>query len=151
MSTKNATRNYLQQQLDIAAQAQTWLLHSLQQCEPISLNKLTTADYDALEALSSRYGRFVDILINKLFRAVDQYELLEAGSLIDVLNRAEKRGIIIAETGREIKELRNNIVHEYDPEVVSKLAEDIIHYAHIAIKVYQQLLNYLAETYNLNK
>lgn len=151
MSTKNATRNYLQQQLDIAAQAQTWLLHSLQQCEPISLNKLTTADYDALEALSSRYGRFVDILINKLFRAVDQYELLEAGSLIDVLNRAEKRGIIIAETGREIKELRNNIVHEYDPEVVSKLAEDIIHYAHIAIKVYQQLLNYLAETHSLNK
>ncbi len=108
----------------------------MQQCESINLHQLSTENHDALEALSSRYGRFADILINKLFRALDWYELLESGSLIDVLNRAEKRGIMTVETGREIKELRNKIVHEYDPAVVSELAEDIIKYANIAIKIH---------------
>ena len=98
----------------------------MQQSKSINHDKLSTADYDVLEALSSRYGRFVDILINKLFRAVDQFELMEGGTLIDTLNRAEKRGIVTADTGRELKELRNIIVHEYDPVVVSKLAVDIM-------------------------
>ncbi len=149
MNKLNASRANLQQQLDIAAQALTWLRHSLQQSESINLHQLSTANYDALEALSSRYGRFVDILINKLFRALDWYELLEPGSLIDVLNRAEKRGITTAETGREMKELRNKIVHEYDPAVVSELAEDIIKYANIAVKIHLKLLNYLAETHEI--
>ena len=57
---------------------------------------------------------------------MDQFELMEGGTLIDTLNRAEKRGIVTADTGRELKELRNIIVHEYDPVVVSKLAVDIV-------------------------
>jgi hypothetical protein len=48
--------------------------------------------------------------------------------------------------GRELKELRNNIVHEYDPAVAVSFSQDIIHYSKIAIKTHQQLENYLAET-----
>ena len=72
---------------------------------------------------------------------------MEAGTLIDTLNRAEKRGIITAKTGRELKELRNIIVHEYDPVIVSKLAVDIIHYAQVAVNAHAQLLIYLAKTH----
>ena len=97
----------------LAAKAKSWLKHSLQQCKSINQDKLITADYDSIGALSSRYGRFVDILINKLFRAVDQFELMASGTLIDTLNRAEKRGIVSAVTARELKELSNLIVHEY--------------------------------------
>ncbi len=122
----------------------------MQQSKSINHDKLSTADYDVLEALSSRYGRFVDILINKLFRAVDQFELMEGGTLIDTLNRAEKRGIVTADTGRELKELRNIIVHEYDPVVVSKLAVDIIHYAQIAINTHAKLLNYMTKTHGFS-
>ena len=107
------------------------------------------ADFEKLESLSSCYGRFVDILINKLFRAVDQYELMEAETLIDTLNRAEKRGTVNAKTGRELKELRNLIVHEYDVDVVSQSAADIMHYAEIAIKAYEQLLEYLARSHKM--
>ena len=58
---------------------------------------------------------------------------MDVGTLIDTLNRAEKRGIVAAETGRQLKELRNLIVNEYNPVIVSKLADDIIHYAQVAI------------------
>lgn len=53
-------------------------------------------------------------------------------------------------TGRELKELRKTIVHEYDSAVVSQLAEDIIHFSKIAIDTHSQLVNYLVEKYNIN-
>ena len=125
----------MHQQLVLAEKSRNWLEHSLQQAESIKQGELSTADYDILEALSSRYGRFVDILINKLFRAVDLFELMGVGTLIDTLNRAEKRGIVAADTGRELKELRNLIVHEYGRvelkqvfEVAKKEIEDLEKY-----------------------
>ena len=151
MSSPVNSKQYLQQQLLLAEKAGSWLKHPLQQCKSINQDKLITADYDALEALSSRYGRFVDILINKLFRAVDQFELMESGTLIDTLNRAEKRGIVSADTGRELKELRNLIVHEYDPAKVIKLAEDIMSYAQVSLDSHTSLLAYLNKTYGIDE
>ena len=151
MSSPVNSKQYLQQQLLLAATAGSWLKHSLQQCQSINQDKLITADYDALEALSSRYGRFVDILINKLFRAVDQFELMESGTLIDTLNRAEKRGIVSSDTGRELKELHNFIVHEYDPAIVIKLAEDIMSYAQVSLDSHTSLLAYLNKTYGIDE
>ena len=149
MTHKNSSQQYLKQQLLLAEKARKWLEHSLKQCDTINLADLSMADFDKLESLSRLYGRFVDILINKLFRAVDQYELMEAGTLIDTLNRAEKRGIVSSKTGRELKELRNLIVHEHDVDVVSQSAADIMHYAEIAIKVYEKLLEYLAKSHKM--
>ena len=88
MTHQTSSQQYLHQQLAIAEKARGWLVHSLQQSKSINHDKLSTADYDVLEALSSRYGRFVDILINKLFRAVDQFELMEGGTLIDTLAKS---------------------------------------------------------------
>ena len=87
--------------LILEEKAQGWLEHSVQQCQKErGQPSYSEADYDAQEALSSRYGRFVDILMNKLFRAVDQFELMESGTLIDTIHRAEKRGITDMVTGR---------------------------------------------------
>ncbi len=56
----------------------------------------------------------MDLLINKVFRALDAAELIEIGSLIDTVNRAESRGLITVEHARVFKELRNRIVHQYE-------------------------------------
>lgn len=89
MNPSISSEKFLYQQLILAEKARDWLDHSLQQSQHINMNDLSTDDFDKLEALSSRYGRFVDILINRLFRAVDQFELMEVDTLIDTLNRAE--------------------------------------------------------------
>ena len=152
MIHQSTTELFLLRQLGLSSKARGWLEHSLQQSRLLaeSGNLNATADYDIVEALSSRYGRFVDILINKLFRALDQYELMEPGSLIDTINRAEKRHLLSMQTGRELKELRNRIVHEYDPDEIEKMIMDIVEYSRIAIEIHQRFLDYLEREYAIS-
>ena len=67
-----------------------------------------------MEAFSSRFARTVDLLVNKVLRSLDRMELLSPGTLLDVVNRAEKRGFILrAADLREMKDVRNIIAHDY--------------------------------------
>ncbi len=87
------------------------------------------ADLDAIEVLASRFSRTTDFLVNKVLRALDRYELEPEGTLLDVLNRAEKRGLIdSARVLREMKELRNEIVHEYLSDGLADLHGDLRRY-----------------------
>ena len=47
-----------------------------------------------MENLTSRYSRTIDLIVNKVFRSIDYVELEDSGTLIDVVNRAEKRELI---------------------------------------------------------
>ncbi len=92
-----------------------WLQRSFDICQKIGIKKTYLPDeFDAFENLTSRFARTCDFLINKVYRAIDKAELEETGTLIDTLNKAEKRGLInTVQEIREIKELRNIIAHEY--------------------------------------
>ena len=69
---------------------------------------------ETVEAFTSRFARCADLLVNKVLRSLDRYELKPGGTLLDVINRAEKRGIIsnVGEL-REMKDIRNIIAHDY--------------------------------------
>ena len=114
MNQKNAVQ-ILFENLRMMDQAVRWLNRSYEICLRIGIKKdYSDEDWDAFETLAARFGRSVDIIINKVFRSIDRLELEETGSLIDSVNRAEKRGITpSAEEIRLLKELRNEIVHEY--------------------------------------
>jgi uncharacterized protein YutE (UPF0331/DUF86 family) len=74
----------------------------------------TVAEKETLEALTSRFTRLSDILFQRLFRTLDQVELIDEGTNIDRLNRMEKRGVIAsAEIWKQVRQLRNSIAHEY--------------------------------------
>ncbi len=74
-------------------------------------------DIDIMENLTSRYSRAVDLIISKIFRSIDAVELEESGTILDIVNRAEKRGLIDSSKRlRELKDLRNEIVHEYETD-----------------------------------
>lgn len=116
----------LSNQLRLLERASIWLQRSLSQCADFNPARgLSDDEFDALEALASRYARVVDLLINKVFRAIDQIEFLEAGSLIDSVNRAEGRKLLQVAEARVLKELRNRIVHEYEVEDLASLLSDI--------------------------
>ena len=69
---------------------------------------------ERIEAFTSRFGRSVDLLLNKVLRSLDSVELYQAGSLLDVALRAEKRGIVdSSDVLRTMKEMRNHISHDY--------------------------------------
>ena len=95
-----------------------WLKRSYAKCAQIGVKDHYTEDeFDDFENLVSRYARMIDVILNKVFRSIDAVELEDGGTLLDVVNRAEKRGIIdSAERVRDLKDLRNDIVHEYETD-----------------------------------
>jgi len=111
-----------------ASQARQWLSRSYEQCKAIDFSReLLPEELDALEALTSRFARLCDVLLQKIFRAIDRVEFEEGGTLIDALNRAEKRGIIgSVESVRELRELRNTIAHEYAVGNLIQLFRDVL-------------------------
>ena len=117
----------LEEALSAILQVKEWLLRSYEMSpEPLYANDLAKSDWDTLEALSCRFARLSDLLIQKLFRAIDRAKLQGPGSLIDVVNRAEKRGLNEGvDCIRNIRDLRNEIAHEY------KINDLLSHYAEI--------------------
>ncbi|HWP00555.1 MAG TPA: hypothetical protein VNL74_08025 [Methylococcus sp.] len=87
---------------------------------PLDGASLDQLDDDALESLDAfrvRYAQLQDMLANKLFRGLLRLEEESAGSMLDVLNAMEKRGIIRAfETWKTMRELRNTFMHDYPGE-----------------------------------
>lgn len=108
--------------------ALAWLQRSHEQCTPLRRKQeLLAEDYDAFEALTSRFARVSDILLQKFFRALDVVELSSGGTLLDVLLRAEKRGLVeSADDFLEILELRNEISHEYAMDDLRELFWDVL-------------------------
>ncbi len=77
------------------------------------------------EAFAARFARLADIQIKKVFRAIDALELVDEGSILDRLSRMEKRRIIVsASDWRKVKEIRNQIAHDYVAEDLSSLYND---------------------------
>ena len=76
--------------------------------------ELTIGERESCEALTSRFARLNDFLLQRVFRTLDQIELADDGTALDRLQRAEKRGLISsAERWRELRLLRNAIAHDY--------------------------------------
>ena len=112
----NQARLLLEAGLKDLADARQHLDYSAGQVSNLSetLTGATPAQLESAEAFTSRFARSVDLLVNKVLRSLDRVELKPDGSLIDVVNRAEKRGFIArAMDLREMKDVRNMIAHDY--------------------------------------
>ena len=90
-------------------------------------SSLKDDEFDILETLSSRYARTIDFLVRKYWRALDEVEFETQGTLIDVVNRAEKRDFFTnIEEFREMKDIRNDIVHEYINDELNDIFIDVL-------------------------
>ncbi len=150
MTQKDALQ-YLQEVLTQMQDAIRWLERSFKQCQSFGIKKEYSADeFDKLENLCSRFGRTTDLIINKVFRSIDKVELEEGGTTIDVVNRAEKRRLIAStDQIREIKDLRNQVVHEYLSEALALLVEDIIEFTPELIQIHKRILDYCQKKFGI--
>src|SRR5690349_20913431 len=103
------------------------LQESYRKCMVISIKKSYSNDeLEVFEALTARFSRLSDLLIQRIFRLIDTVELIGEGSVMDRLNRAEKRLLIpTAKQFAEIKLLRNLIVHEYEPDEYARIFKNV--------------------------
>lgn len=115
MKTDHA-RSLLAQGLTELANARRHLDYSFQQVAGLSdaLEAATEEQLESAEAFTGRFARSIDLLVNKVLRSLDRVELKPEGTLLDVINRAQKRGLVArAEELREMKDVRNMIAHDY--------------------------------------
>jgi len=114
--TKDRSPELLLQSLAELAQARQHLDFSFGQIAewPEVMRNATPDQLANAEAFTSRFARAVDLLVNKVLRSMGRVELEPEGTVLDLINRAEKRGFVEqALILREMKEVRNMIAHDY--------------------------------------
>lgn len=82
--------------------------------------------------------------MRKVFRCIDDVEFENQGALIDVVNHAHKRGLFKdIELIRQIKGIRNEIVHEYLDEALQSVFSGVIKAASELIAIGRNTLAYV--------
>ncbi|MCP4177770.1 MAG: hypothetical protein GY756_08390 [bacterium] len=134
----------LQNNIKDLLDAVKWLKRSYQICCSLEKKEIfSEIEFDNLEAMSARFSRVTDILIQKVFRSIDHVEMETQGSMIDVVNRAEKRKIISSvDLIREMKDLRNEITHEYVANELTRIFIDVIKYTPDLLKTVEDTITY---------
>lgn len=113
-------RILLLRELKVLDDARQVLLYSFDKCRAIGIKETyQPEELESFESFNGRFARLSDILIQKIFRLVDELDLDTQGTIRDRINRAEKKGLIVSsDVFIEIRIVRNDIAHEYLPEAI---------------------------------
>lgn len=107
---------------------------------------LTVGERESCEALTARFARLNDFLVQRLFRTLDQIELLDEGTPLDRLHRAEARGLIASvDRWRELRLLRNAIAHDYLIESADRVLAESLTAAPELLDTASRILRYVGE------
>ena len=88
-------RKLLEENIRLLQKQMNWLEISYKECKEIGLKSNYSIDeFGRFETLCSRFSRSIDFLIRKFLRTLDAYEFETQGTLVDVVNRAHKRGLL---------------------------------------------------------
>lgn len=101
---------------------------SLNKLKPYNDHHTYSADErEPYDALSDRFIRAVEVSI-KYFRSYERLQFAEnSDTLRDLLNRMEKLGLITSvELWFRMRDVRNRIVHDYLPQDVKNMYDDVI-------------------------
>jgi hypothetical protein len=113
-------RLLLVQELKVLDDARNVLVYSFNKCNAIGIKETyEPEELESFESFTGRFARLSDILIQKMFRLVDELDLDAQGTIRDRINRAEKKELIVSsDVFVEIRMVRNDIAHEYLPEAI---------------------------------
>ena len=118
----------LNEEIALLERSRETLKLSINKCRKIiGKDHYSFEQMESFDSLTSKFGRTSDIYTQKVLRTV--WILLHEPFMpfIDMLNQAEKMGIVhSADQLLEIRDLRNQITHEYIPEAISDLIPEVI-------------------------
>jgi hypothetical protein len=118
----------LVKELKVLCDAREVLEYSLNKCSAIGIKEsYEPEELESFESFTGRFARLSDILIQKIFRLVDELDLDSQGTIRDRINRAEKKELIASsDVFVEIRMIRNDIAHEYLPEAIRDIFEKVL-------------------------
>jgi hypothetical protein len=145
----------LENEIGLLNEAIRYLKDSYQNCQKIKVKKLNEYSSEELieiEALTARFSRVSDIIMKKIFRYIDEIELELNNSVIDRINSAEKRGLISsAENWMNIRNIRNQIAHEYSNLQLKEIYSNVMNYCEEIFSTHQNIIDYYNNLKNKTK
>jgi len=112
------------------------LKYSLQRCRKIGIKEdYSLEELDRFESLTSRFARTSDIYTQKVMKGIILVLREEANTFIDRANLFEKLEIASAEDLKLIRDLRNEISHEYKVDDIAEIFEAVFEYCDKLIEV----------------
>ncbi len=128
MIDDNLKMQLLKEEMELLSKSVKTLSMSVEKCKKfIGKKNYSFEEMESLDSLTSKYSRTSDLFTQKVLRTI--WMLLHEPFIpfIDFLNQAEKMGIIVsADQILEIRDLRNQITHEYLPEALTKLIPEVL-------------------------
>lgn len=124
----NSNIKILNENYELLLQSVKTLKRSHDKVQKIGLKEsYTFEEQESLDSLTSKFSRSSDIYTQKVLRSL--WAILHEPHLpfIDFVNRAEKLEIIdSANDLLEIRDLRNQIAHEYLPDAINDLIPEVL-------------------------
>ena len=131
----------LKENTDILLKSVETLQLSVNKCNKIGIkNNYSFEELESFDALTSKFSRTSDIYTQKVLRSL--FNLLREPQLtiIDMGNRAEKLDLInLADDLFEIRDIRNDIAHEYIQEILYELFEKVLNISDILFLAYRSI------------
>ncbi len=128
MTDDNLKMQLLKEEMEFLSKSVKTLNLSIEKCKKfIGKKNYSFEEMESLDSLTSKYSRTSDLFTQKVLRTI--WMLLHEPFIpfIDFLNQAEKLGIILsADQMLEIRDLRNQITHEYLPEALTQLIPEVL-------------------------
>lgn len=120
---------------------------SLDKCRDIGLKEqYSFEELESYDSLTSKFARLSDILTQKIFKTIMLLLRENAPTLIDRANVAEKLEIIhSADLLIQIRDMRNDIVHEYFIEQLITLYADIFELTEKLVEFHVEVERYIVE------
>ena len=125
-------------------QAVEMLKYSLQQCRKIGIKTdYSLEELDRFESLTSIFARTSDIYTQKIMKGIILILREELGTFIDRTNLFEKLEISSAEDLKLIRDLRNEISHEYKVDDITEIFESVIEYSDKLIEIIERTKRFI--------
>ena len=103
-------------------------------------------ELESIDSLTPKFIRTSDIYLQKVLCSIWMLLREDTVPLIDLLNRAEKLMIIVsAEELLQMRDIRNQIAHEYLPEAVPELASEVVALTTLLQKNIEQTEHFLRQ------
>lgn len=139
MKTESLMIEELKEDFKRLDRAVEMLKYSLQQCRKIcKKTDYSLEELDRFESLTSRFARTSDIYTQKVMKGIIMILREEANVFIDRINLFEKLEISSSEDLKLIRDLRNEISHEYKVDDITEIFEAVIEYSGRLMKIIEK-------------
>ncbi len=125
----------LQAECELLDAAVITLVLSVEKCKAIGRKPVYTfEEQESFDSLSSKFNRTSDLFTQKVIRTCWMLMHEPFVPFIDLMNACEKMNIVVdANQMIAIRDLRNQIAHEYIPEAVFELIPEVIEFSQLLI------------------